>query len=221
MDLNGKQHIGQAYLSDLMYLPPIEFFVAVSDLNCLTFDPSAPFRKQTYRNRARILLANKVDTLSVPVLFGRKQMPYREMRIDYSQKWKNIHLRGIQSGYGKAPFFEFYFPYLQAVFDKNLTFLWDLNWELLTVCLRLVGLQISLQELEKAEESVLIDGLSGICDPRADFSTRSFMTATPYAQMFGRDFEPNLSVLDLLFCKGPESKVVLNLSKKINEQSLF
>jgi hypothetical protein len=219
VDLNGKQHIGQVFLSDLMYLPPIEFFVAVADAQKISLDPNASYQKQTYRNRARILLANKVDTLTVPVLSGRKKMPYKDMRIDYSQKWKNIHLRGIQSGYGKAPFFEFYFPYLEAVFDKNLTFLWDMNWELLTVCLKLLGLPISLDEIKNTENVAPIDGLSGICDPRTDFLARPFMTAAPYGQMFGRDFEPNLSVLDLLFCKGPESKVVLNLSKKISEQS--
>lgn len=213
--------MNSAALSELMYLPPIEFFVAVSGFERLAFDPSASYQKQTYRNRARILLANKVDTLTVPVYSGRKKIPYKDMKIDYSQKWKNIHLRGIQSGYGKAPFFEFYFPYFEAVFDKDLTFLWDLNWELLTVCLKLLGLNISLQEMENLKAVAHIDGLGGICDPKADFSARSFMTEVPYSQMFGRDFEPNLSVLDLLFCKGPESKVVLNLSKKINEQSLF
>lgn len=208
-------------VSELMYLPPIEFFVAISDLEHLVFDPLAPFQKQTFRNRARILLTNKVDTLTVPVLSGRKKMPYKDMKIDYSQKWKNIHLRGIQSGYGKAPFFEFYFPYFEAVFEKNLTFLWDFNLELLTVCLKLIGSKIYLQELDNTEALGHLVNLNGICDPKADFRTRSFMTEAPYSQMFGRDFEPNLSILDLLFCKGPESKVVLNLSKKINEQSVI
>ena len=40
------------------------------------------------------------------------------------------------------------------------------------------------------------------------------MTAHPYDQIFGVNFVPNLSVLDLLFCKGPESKDILKLSKK-------
>lgn len=206
--------MSNALVSELMYLPPIEFFVAISDLEHLAFDPLAPFQKQTFRNRARILLSNKVDTLTVPMLSGRKKTPFKDMKIDYSQKWKNTHLRGIQSAYGKAPFFEFYFPYFEAVFDKDLTFLWDLNWELLTVCLKLLGSKITLHELNDLSGHSHLAGLWGICDPRADYSVRPFMTAVAYGQMFGRDFEPNLSILDLLFCKGPESKVVLNLSKK-------
>jgi hypothetical protein len=203
-----------AALSELMYLPPIEFFVAVSGFERLAFDPSAPYQKQTYRNRARILLANKVDTLTVPVHSGRKKMPYKDMRIDYTQKWKNVHLRGIQSAYGKAPFFEYFFPYFDQVYRKNLTFLFDMNIELLTVCLKLLRLKSRLDLVKTSDIRPLSVNISGIIATKEEFAVRDIMSPQKYPQMFGLDFVPNLSILDLLFCMGPESKEVLLQSKK-------
>lgn len=159
-------------------------------------------------------MTNKVDTLSIPVLGGNKKQLYKETKIDYSQKWKNIHLRGIQSAYGKAPFFEYFFPYLETVYSKNLTFLFDLNVELLTVCLKLLQSDTKIKViLETIDTNEYLD-TRGIINAKEEFDARNIMTPYPYDQMFGVNFVPNLSVLDLLFCKGPESKDVLNLSKK-------
>lgn len=201
-------------ITDLFYLPPIEFFVAIQDFDEIKIDPSEKFQKQTYRNRAHILLANKMDILSVPVLGSSKKQCYREVKIDYSQKWKNVHLRGIRSGYGKAPFFEYFYPYFDRIFEKNLTFLFDMNLELLTVCLKLLRLKVSLkleQNIGKVPESA---DIRGMVRTKAGFADRDFMTPSIYPQLFGLDFVPNLSILDLLFCMGPESMEVLIQSKK-------
>jgi hypothetical protein len=201
-------------LTELFYLPSIEYFVLINGQKELCIDGTERYQKQTYRNRAQILLANKVDTLSIPVLGGNKKQLYKEILIDYSQKWKNIHLRGIQSAYGKAPFFEYFFPYLEEVYAKNLTFLFDLNIELLTVCLKLLQADTKINVLlETADTNDYID-TRDIINTKKSFSSRNIMTGFPYEQMFGVNFVPNLSVLDLLFCKGPESKDILTHSKK-------
>ncbi|WP_194973065.1 WbqC family protein [Aquiflexum lacus] len=201
-------------ITELFYLPPIEYFTQISGYRELYIDGTEKYQKQTYRNRAQILLTNKVDTLSIPVLGGNKKQLYRETKIDYDQKWKNIHLRGIQSAYGKAPFFEYFFPYLESIYAKNLTFLFDLNIELLTVCLKLLQSDTEIKvALETLDFNECID-TRGIISAKQDYSTRNIMTVYPYDQMFGVNFVPNLSVLDLLFCKGPESNDVLSLTKK-------
>lgn len=201
-------------LTELFYLPSIEYFTQISGYGELYIDGTERYQKQTYRNRAQILLANKVDTLSIPVLGGNKKQLYKDTKIDYDQKWKNIHLRGIQSAYGKAPFFEYFFPYLEIVYAKNLTFLFDLNVELLTVCLKLLQSGTKVTVLSEAFNVNDYLDTRGIINAKEDFGYRNIMTAYPYDQMFGVNFVPNLSVLDLLFCKGPESKDVLKLSKK-------
>lgn len=201
-------------LTELFYLPCIEYFVLINGNKGLYIDGTEKYQKQTYRNRTQILLANKVNTLSVPVLGGNKKQPYKEIKIDYNQKWKNIHLRGIQSGYGKAPFYEYFFPYLERVYDKNLTFLFDHNIELLTVCLKLLQIDTKINLVLGCDDSNDFLDRRGLINAKEGFTSRNVMTAYPYDQMFGVNFVPNLSVLDLLFCKGPESKDVLNKSKK-------
>ncbi|WP_373519979.1 WbqC family protein [Aquiflexum sp.] len=201
-------------LTDLFYLPPVEYFVLISDHRELCINGTERYQKQTYRNRAQILLTNKVDTLSIPVLMGNSKQLYKEIKIDYDQKWKNIHLRGIQSAYGKAPFFEYFFPYLEIVYAKNLTFLFDLNIELLTVCLKLLQSNTKLKVVSENVDANNYPDTRGIINAKEGFGSRNIMTPYPYSQMFGVNFVPNLSILDLLFCKGPESKDILNLSKK-------
>ncbi|MCL6259111.1 WbqC family protein [Aquiflexum sp. TKW24L] len=201
-------------ITDLFYLPPIEYFVAIIDFEEIQVDQKERYQKQTFRNRAQVLLANKVDILSVPVIGSNKKQLYWDVKIDYGQKWKNVHLRGIQSAYGKAPFFEYLYPYFDEVFDKNLTFLFEMNLELLTVCLKLLKMKIRLNVESKTEFATESVDIRGIIHPRQGFSQRDIMTPCFYPQMFGLDFVPNISIIDLLFCMGPDSKEVLLQSKK-------
>jgi len=201
-------------VTDLFYLPPIEFFVAIQDFEEILIDPTERFQKQTYRNRAHILLANKTDVLSVPVIGSSKKQLYKEVKIDYNQKWKNVHLRGIQSAYGKAPFFEYFYPYFDQVFDKNMTFLFDLNLDLLTVCLKLLKLKVKLKVESNYDILPVSADIRGIIHAKEGYAERDIMTPVIYTQLFGLDFVPNLSILDLLFCMGPESREVLIQSKK-------
>ena len=201
-------------ITDLFYLPPIEYFVAIQGHQEIWLDPSDRYQKQTFRNRAQIRLANKVENISLPVIGGNRKVNFTEVEIDYNQKWKNIHLRGIQSAYGKAPFYEFYFPYIEGVFAKNLTKLSTLNLELLTVCLKLLKLNISVNYLEMTNGQHNVVDIRGKIHPKEDFRLRNIMKTTQYSQLFGSEFVPNLSIIDLLFCAGPESKEILAMSQK-------
>lgn len=204
----------KAIISDLFYLPPIEYFVSTLGFEEIQIDQTERFQKQTLRNRANILLANKIEVLSVPVMGSSKKQFYKDVKIDYNQKWKNVHLRGIQSAYGKAPFFEYFYPYFDQIYEKNLTFLFDLNHDLLTVCLKLLRVKANLKlvgDCDLEQESI---DLRGVIPTKEEFTQRDIMTPYHYPQMFGLDFVPNLSILDLLFCMGPESLQVLLHSKK-------
>ncbi|AFL84769.1 WbqC-like protein [Belliella baltica DSM 15883] len=203
-----------AIISELFYLPPIEYFVAILNEKEILLDLNENYQKQTYRNRAQIRLANKVETLSIPVIGGNKKIKTSQIKIDYSQKWMNVHLRGIQSAYGKAPFFEFYFPYIEKVFRENFDLLTEFNKELLTVCLKLLQLDISVNTYDYGIEKIEKKDLRGVINAKSAYSERDIYEALPYSQLFGLDFVPNLSVIDLLFCMGPESKDILIKSQK-------
>jgi hypothetical protein len=199
---------------DLHYLPTLEFFSAISDADEVYLFPKDRYQRQSFLNRTRILLANKVETLSIPIQGRRPRIPMDQVRIDYSQKWQSVHLRGIQSAYGKAPFFEFFFPYFESVFHKEEEFLWKFNLELLTICLKVLRWPVKLTIVEKLPEDGGILDVRGLILPGRQYSERNFYRPVPYPQLFGLDFEPNLSILDLLFCMGAEAGGSLKNSAK-------
>lgn len=213
MILSNKIHI-MGILTELFYLPHIEYFAAIEGHGILLLDDLERFQKQSLRNRTSLLLANKVETLSVPVYEGNKKKPYKDIQIDYGQKWLNIHLRGIQSAYGKAPFFEYYFPYIEEVYSQKLQYLIDLNAALLTVCLKLLRMDIEVKFLSETSESIEYSDIRGLIRAKEGFETRDFYQSEPYRQLFGVEFVPNLSVIDLLFCEGPEAMSLIKGSKK-------
>ncbi len=176
--------------------------------------PADFYQRQSYLNRTRIRLANKVETLSVPIVGRRPKLPINHIKIDYGQKWQATHLRGLQSAYGKAPFFEFFFPYIEEVIMSKEESLWDLNHKLLTVCLKLLRLPVRIAVFSEKEIPGDVQDIRGIIEPGRPFSDRNFYYPAPYTQLFGVNFEPNLSILDLLFCTGPEAGKVLKESTK-------
>ncbi|SIO16500.1 WbqC family protein [Algoriphagus halophilus] len=199
---------------DLHFIPCLEFFTAVVDADEILVSPDELYQRQSYLNRTRIRLANKVESLSIPIQGRRPRLPLNKVLIDYSQNWQKIHVRGIQSAYGKAPFFEFFFPYIEPVFEKKHASLWDLNYEMLTICLKLLRYSGKLTVCQKIDEEQVDLDLRGQIKPSGSFLERELYLPVPYAQLFGSDFEPNLSVLDLLFCMGTEAKKLLLSSVK-------
>jgi WbqC-like protein family len=190
-------------LIELHYLPCVNFFTLLQPYDTVVLEAHETFQKQSYRSRTRILSAQKVENLSIPVLSGNSHVPIRELRIDHSQKWRSIHQRAICSAYGKSPFFEYYAADILTLYDKPVPFLFDFNLSVLTLCLKLLKwnkkilLTTDYQTIEP-EKNIGISDWRGLIHPKKQTVT----SLKPYQQVFGRQFEPNLSILDLLFCEG-------------------
>ncbi len=163
------------------------------------------YQKQSYRNRCYVRSAHSIERLTVPVLDGTHKQLIRDVRIDYGRDWVSQHWRCWQSAYGKSPFFEFYGPELRPVFDQKPMFLFDLNLELLTKCLYLLGARVNLSLTEMYDpvpELGVFDARNRVGGPNQD-TALLFGPVLAYAQNFGQDFASNLSIVDLLFCAGP------------------
>ena len=197
---------------ELQYFPCTSYLsIFLSQDEPVALEQHEYFVKQTYRNRCKILTANGIDVLSVPVLAGNSKTLIRDIRIDYNQKWINRHWRSIQSAYGKAPFFEYYADGFRDILLSKPTFLFDLNLSLLTLCLE--NLQIEKPLMFTDEYIKYLDNpaddLRSVIHPKKSSATEINYTPVAYSQVFGSKFVNDLSILDLLFCEGPSAYQII------------
>ncbi len=203
-------------LLDLAYLPPICYFSAIASMPQIMLESNEFYEKQTYRNRAYILGPHQIEILTIPILDGNKKQLIKDVQPDYSQKWQQHHWRTIQTAYGKAPFYEFYADYLMSHYQKKYSFLWDFNYDLMTTCLRLLRWKQTIcqtKEYSKIYSEKIFDVRGQISPKRTNFEAFGYHEK-PYRQNFGSNFVGNLSIIDLLFCKGNESDEILKNSIK-------
>lgn len=204
-------------LIESQYLPSVAYFTLIAQSDEVFIEANENFEKQSYRNRCEIIGPNKIQKLSIPVHHGGRKIPIKELTIDYKQKWSNNHWRAIQSAYGKAPFFDFYGDYFEQEIKADYPTLFKLNSSLLTLCLKLLKLKPSLNELpeySKIPPTGIIDFRSQI-HPKKSLDSLAWFQPKAYHQIFGKDFVPNMSILDLLFCMGPDAEQILYRSSAI------
>lgn len=195
---------------ELHYLPCLTYMSLVSQREQkLSFEVMEHFPKQTYRNRSRILGANGVEVLSVPVVHASGHKVFtKDVQIDYSQPWVRRHLGAIQAAYGKAPFFEHFEPFIQQIFAKKNKFLVDLNIDFLKFIMKILSQDF---HYSFTDDFLVQDGVSfyNQVQAKGERDGSSLVVSVPYRQCFGTDFVPNLSILDLLMNHGRESAGIL------------
>ncbi|MGW8121442.1 WbqC family protein [Roseivirga echinicomitans] len=201
------------------YLPSIAYFAAIYKADEIHIAIKDRFDRRTYLNRSTILTANGPLDLSVPVFGANKKIPIQEVEIDYHEKWMNNHWRAIQSAYGKSPFFDFYSEEFKTILYSETSHLFKLNKSLLTMCLKFLQIDKPVFWEENLNEKSKLDlaDMRGDIHPRKPTLALGWFEPKPYQQIFGSNFVSNLSVLDLLFCTGPEAVEVLKRSIVISE----
>ncbi|MDZ4716139.1 MAG: WbqC family protein [Cytophagales bacterium] len=205
-------------LIEAHFLPSIEYFCALHAHESIVIEKHEHFIKQSYRNRCYVLTAHGVARLTVPLTGASAKVPVHQVQIDYGSRWQANMWRTLQSAYAKAPYFEFYTDDLRAELFSNTTTLFSLNTRLLSMCLKWLGWRKNITEtmayVEKSDQTDLRNTISA----KSDFSQRPFYCACTYQQVFGKQFVPNLSVLDLVFCMGPEARNIIQSSaSKLNK----
>ncbi|BDD06181.1 WbqC family protein [Aureibacter tunicatorum] len=197
---------------DLQYLPPIEYFFTIAEYTHVYFDLTERYQKQSYRNRCRILMSNKIMDLTIPIEKGNKKPVIQHAKIDYKEKWHLTHWRSLQTAYGKSPFFEYYSFYFEKILAKKHEKLVDLNIELINLICKLLQIESSLHLITKSEDFPdSFDDFRSKIHPKKESSNANF-SASPYQQVFGEKFVKNLSTVDLIFCEGTNSSEVLRKS---------
>lgn len=201
-------------LIELHYLPSISWFTAVKKCDNIILEAHENFQKQSYRNRCYINTSQGPIALVVPLTGKSGNVNIREVEIDHSQAWLNVHWRSIKSAYGKAPFYEYYADDLHDTLFRKSDRLYDLNRALLTMCLKWLKWDVVVEEsstFEKSIELPLLD-LRSALSPKKTEELPTFYQPAVYHQVFGNKFVQNLSLIDLIFCEGPGAWAVIQAS---------
>jgi hypothetical protein len=191
------------------YLPPIEYFSIISRSEKILIEHEENYHKQTYRNRCYILSSHGPQMLSVPVFSGSlHKTALKDIRIDYSKRWQQVHLRAMTAAYGTSPFFEFYHDDIFRIVSSDHKFLFDLNMALTLHFLDTIDIKaevVTTTDFEPVSDSP--DDYRYTINPKKEAVT----SVRRYSQVFntGTDFVPGLSIVDLLFNMGPESAAYL------------
>ena len=187
-----------------MYNPPVQYFRHALQADVLLIEQHENYVKQSYRNRCHVLTAQGIVPLSIPILRGnsKDKTLITEIEIDYSQKWNNVHWRTIQAAYGRAPYFEFYSDYVKQLYELQPKYLFQLNVELLKLYLKLLKLPkpLNFTETYQSEVPASVQDLRNRIHPKI---IPDNLHVKPYTQVFGKQFVPELSIIDLLFTQGP------------------
>lgn len=197
------------------YFPNIQFFSKFLLFRRVIFDDLHLFQKQSYRNRTYILGANKVLPLVVPVKKGKSKIPMKDVIIDYGYDWQKLHWTSIISSYNKSPFFMFYESEIEEFFIRKYNSLVELNVGIVRFLIRLLAFETEIILLSEEENIIKKEftDLRNKMHPKRIHIDKNFKVVK-YSQVFiyKLGFIPNLSILDLLFNKGPEASLILRES---------
>ncbi len=187
------------------YLPPAEYFARMADAGASFIEKEENYLKQSYRNRCYLLSASGIQTLTVPVYLGSlHKTPVKDIRIDYSKRWQQVHLGALVSGYGSSPFFLYYYETLEKVILGNHEFLLDLNMELLRAILRMIKVETSISY---TASFLPADQAGNDFRYRISPKKESGYRTKPYTRVFSPKGSSSwrLSIVDLLFNMGPDT----------------
>lgn len=224
------------------FLPGVSYFSKMLTSDVFVFLDSVPFSKNNWTNRNRILSANGVQWLTVPVLTkGREGQLIADVETNARENWQARHLKSVQQAYSKALHFGGMYEHVASHYRGDVEHLAAFNVGLITKIARVMGYQGELvlaSSLGAPGESTEL--LVAICESvgakeyvagpggRRYLNERLFRDAAirlsvceyvpvPYRQMHGTAFVENLSVIDLMFNEGPASGEILARSSRLCE----
>jgi hypothetical protein len=216
------------------YLPWLRYVdkIARSDVFVLLDD--VQYTKNGWQNRNKIKGAQGWMYLTVPVreAFGKSIL---DVRINNQERWRQKHWMALRTNYARAPHFARYAEVLEDLYGREWDRLCDLNVALLERLLSLLGIGTRL--VRSSALDVPGRGSERVADICARLGATAYLTGdyaatnhldaaalrargievrpqgwrcVEYPQQYPQaGFVPHLSIVDLLFNQGNDSRAVL------------
>ena len=185
-----------------LYLPPISWFAAFKSGEPIAIEVNENFQKQTLRNRCHIDSPNGRLPLSIPIdksnFDSNGKCLMRDVRISRQLDWQHQHWFAFETSYCKSPFFEYLQDDFRPIYEREWTYLIDLNDALTQICLDLL-------EIDTRPQPTHTFAGTPPRFPASGTTTREYYQV--YKHKHG--FLPDLSIFDLIMNMGPEAILYL------------
>ena len=190
----------------MFYLPPVGYFTKIIQYRPdILIEREEHFPKQTYRNHTNIYSPDGPLLLTVPVVKGSKlHTKIKDVKISYDFRWQRLHWMSLESCYRRSAYFEYYEDDFAPFYQKQFTYLFDYNEQLLQMLLKFIKIQLPLQYTESYEaEYPLLNDYRNALSAKKEYNFEQ----KPYFQVFEErnGFIKNMSIVDLLFNQGPQT----------------
>ena len=214
------------------YIPWRGYFHQIAKSDIFVFYDDVQYDKRGWRNRNKIRTAQGTQWLTIPVHSKGAQtkgIPINQIKISWERNWNLEHLKSLQVNYARAPFFEEFFPLLENEYVIKDEYLSDFTIRLTIKISEFLGIKhvkflrsseikaegtktdrlISILENVKADHYISGPSARDYIKPEKFFSRGiglEYMDYNypDYEQLF-QPFEPQVSILDLLFLQGNQA----------------
>jgi len=195
---------------NIAYLPPIAWFQHALTAESILIESHENYLKQTYRNRCKILSANGILDLSIPIIHQSGKQLISEILTQENEPWRKQHWQAICTAYGKSAFFLYYRDALEKFYLKSEPVkLFHYNLALLKLLLKMLKIDKQIIFTSRFEPNANhSNDLRYYFNAKGNPKPAELVREQAYFQVFAEKFpfQANLSILDLLFNVGPISK---------------
>jgi len=222
-----------------VYLPWLGLFHKIILADTFVSFNQVQYLPKDWNNRNKIKTDNGWIWMTVPVLkSGYREKTIAEIKINNDTRWNIKHWRTINQFYGKAPYFKKYKNFFHDVYLNNeWEYLIDINEYMLKWFLEEMSINIKfidakelnlsgkkselvLNMCKKLKATTYIFGIQGAEYANLDSFKENDVNLIfqdyehpEYQQLFSK-FLPNLSIIDLLFNHGLDSKNIIMSTDK-------
>jgi hypothetical protein len=214
------------------YIPWRGYFDQIYRADLFIFYDDVQYDKHGWRNRNQIKTAQGKQWLTIPVhsAGATEGLLIKDVKIDWSRPWAKNHWKALTFTYAKAPCFRRYAALLETFYQRTDTLLADFTIDLTVALAREMGIAHTrfmrasalpgiggektdrlVQVLQAVGAKHYLSGPSA----RAYIENDKFAAAgitleymayhyPEYPQLYP-PYDPNVSILDLMFMVGPEA----------------
>ena len=213
------------------FLPWTGYFYKMANSDIFVFLDNVQYEKNSVINRNKIKISQGLFWITLPIRKKNSQLINETELLNFSREKERI-IKTLKLNYQKAKYFDFIFPELENILEKDWQYLSELNIELIKFLKRKIGIKTKLEIVSGhgvlGEKTDLLINICKFFDADTYLSGEggreyqdeekfkiakikleySNFVYPVYPQQWGK-FAPNLSIVDLLFNCGPDSLKIL------------